>query len=103
MTASSSSATTKRGFTLVELAVVLTIVALLLSTLMYTLSAQTEARTRGESQRRLEEAKDLLIAFALVNGRLPCPARCSNWPACNAAGDGGTESNVGGMGTACTD
>lgn len=103
MTASSSSATTERGFTLVELAVVLTIVALLLSTLMYTLSAQTEARTRGEAQRRLEEAKDLVMAFALVNGRLPCPARCSNWPACNAAGDGGTESNVAGVGTACTD
>lgn len=80
-----------RGFSLVELAVVMTIVALLLSTLMYTLSAQSEQRARAETNSRLETAKELLITFAVVNGRLPCPARCSNAPACNAAGDGGDE------------
>lgn len=104
MTASSSlRITSQRGFTLIEVAVVFTIVAILLSTLMYTLSAQSEQRARADTQRRLEEAKELLIAFAIVNGRLPCPARCSNWPACNVAGQGGIESNVGGVGTACTD
>lgn len=90
-----------RGFTLTELAVVLTIVAILLSSLMYTLSAQSEARGRDETLRRLEQAKELLLTFAIVNGRLPCPARCSNWPACNVAGDAGTESPAGGG--ACTD
>jgi prepilin-type N-terminal cleavage/methylation domain-containing protein len=89
-----------RGFTLTELAVVLTIVALLLSTLMYTLSAQTEARTREDTLRRIEHAKELLLSFAIVNGRLPYPARCSNWPACNAVGDGGDEAMAGGV---CTD
>ena len=92
-----------RGFTLTELAVVLMIVAILLSSLMYTLSAQTEARTREETTRRLENAKELLLSFAIVNGRLPCPARCSNSPLCNAAGDGGTEANAAGVGSACTD
>lgn len=62
-----------RGFTMVELAVVLTIVALLLTTAMYTLSAQVDQRNRSETQRRLDEAKDLLLSFAVVNGRLPCP------------------------------
>jgi prepilin-type N-terminal cleavage/methylation domain-containing protein len=89
-----------RGFTLTELAVVLTIVAVLLSSLMYTLSAQTEQRSRDDTQRRLEQARELLISFAIVNGRLPCPARCSNTPACNAVGDGGDEAGAGG---ACTD
>ena len=64
----------QRGFTLVELAVVFTIVALLLATAMYTLSAQTENRNIAETQRRLEDAKELVLAFAIVNGRLPCPA-----------------------------
>ena len=63
-----------RGFTLTELAVVFTIISLLLAAAMYTLSAQTEQRDFEETRRRLEAARDLLLAFALVNGRLPCPA-----------------------------
>ncbi len=52
----------------------LAIVGLLLGTAMYTLSAQTEQRAREETQRRLEQARDALIGFAVANGRLPCPA-----------------------------
>jgi prepilin-type N-terminal cleavage/methylation domain-containing protein len=63
-----------RGFSLVELAVVLFIVALLLGTAMFTLSAQTEQRAIDETRRRLEAARELLLAYAIVNGRLPCPA-----------------------------
>jgi len=61
------------GFSLVELAVVLAIVGLLLASTMYTLSAQVDQRNRNDTQRRLEEAKELLLSFALVNSRLPCP------------------------------
>jgi prepilin-type N-terminal cleavage/methylation domain-containing protein len=64
----------QRAFTLVELAVVLMIVALLLSTLMYTLSAQSDQRAREQTQRTLEQAREALIGFAIANGRLPCPA-----------------------------
>ena len=63
-----------QGFTLVELAVVVAIVALLLGTLMYTLSAQTDQRNFEETRRRLDSAHDLLLAYAIANGRLPCPA-----------------------------
>jgi type II secretory pathway pseudopilin PulG len=59
----------------VELAVVLTIVALLLASLMYTLSAQVEQRNFEETRRRLDQARELLLSFAIVNGRLPCAAR----------------------------
>ena len=66
------------GFTLVELAVVLTIVAFLLSSLMYTLSAQTEQRNFEDTRRRLDQARELVLSFAIVNGRLPCPARSAS-------------------------
>lgn len=64
-----------RGFTLTELAVVFAIISLLLAGAIYTLAAQTDERNRTDTLRRLEEAKELLLAYALVNGRLPCPAR----------------------------
>lgn len=63
-----------RGFSLVELAVVVFIVALLLGGAVMTLSAQEEQRANAETRRRLEAAVDAVIGFALVNGRLPCPA-----------------------------
>jgi len=76
MTASSAlrRKSRQRGFTLTELAVVFTIVMLVLGSAMYTLSAQMETRAVGDTQRRLQEAKELLLAFAMANGRLPCPA-----------------------------
>jgi prepilin-type N-terminal cleavage/methylation domain-containing protein len=67
----------RRGFTLTELAIVLAIIGLLLSSTLFTLSAHVESRYRGDTQRRLDDAKELLLSFALVNGRLPCPATTS--------------------------
>lgn len=67
-----------RGFTLVELAVVMAIVGLVLGSLMYTLSAQTEQRNFEDTRRRLDQARELILAFAIVKGRLPCPARYTN-------------------------
>ena len=78
----SSAANRSHGFTLTELAVVMTIVAFLLASLMYTLSAQTDQRNFLEPQTRLEQARELVLSYAIVNGRLPCPARCAGWPNC---------------------
>jgi len=66
------------GFTLTELAVVFAIIGFLLATAMYTLSAQTEQRNFEETRRRLEAARELLLGFAIVNGRLPCPATAAS-------------------------
>jgi prepilin-type N-terminal cleavage/methylation domain-containing protein len=86
----------QRGFTLVEMAVVFTIVAFLLASALYTLSAQTESRNIGETQRRLEDAKDLVLAFAMVNGRLPCPASTtSNGDEAPAGGGNCTDAYAG--------
>ncbi len=67
--------TRARGFSLVELAVVMAIVAFLLGGLMYTLSAQVEQRNFEDTRRRLEQARELVLSFGIVKGRLPCPAR----------------------------
>jgi len=67
--------------------VVLAIVGLLLGSAMYTLSARIDEQNRLDTRRKLEEAKELLIGFALVNGRLPCPARlCHDGAACTITG-----------------
>lgn len=63
------------GFTLTELAVVFAIVALLIGGAMMTLSAQVEQRNNDETLRRLNAAADAVLAYAIVNRRLPCPAR----------------------------
>jgi prepilin-type N-terminal cleavage/methylation domain-containing protein len=67
-----------QGFTLAELAVVMMIVALLLGSMMYTLSVQLEQRAIEETRSRLEAARQLLLSFAIVNGRLPCPATAAS-------------------------
>jgi prepilin-type N-terminal cleavage/methylation domain-containing protein len=64
----------QNGFTLVEIAIVLLIVALLMGGLLPTLSSQIEQRRNSETSKQLDEIKDALIGFAIINGRLPCPA-----------------------------
>ena len=63
-----------RGFTLIEMAIVLLIITLLLSGLLVPLSTQVEQRKIAETQKTLEEIKEALFGFAIANGRLPCPA-----------------------------
>jgi type II secretory pathway pseudopilin PulG len=62
------------GFSLVELAVSLAVLGLLLGSLVMPLAAQSEMRTRRETEKALADIHDALIGFAVANGRLPCPA-----------------------------
>lgn len=62
-----------RGFTLMELAVVLVIVALLIGGMLVPLSGQMDIRDTTETQKRLNEIRDAILGFAVINGRLPCP------------------------------
>jgi prepilin-type N-terminal cleavage/methylation domain-containing protein len=63
----------KSGFTLIEIAMVLIIVGLLLTTLLTPLTAQIEQSRNAEARRDMLEIKDALTGFAIINGRLPCP------------------------------
>lgn len=60
------------------MAVVLAIVGLLLAGLLLPLGAQNEQRKVSTTQGQLEAAREALIGFAIVNGRMPCPARSSS-------------------------
>lgn len=62
------------GLSLIELAIGLVIVATLLAGLLVPLASQVDQRRIKETSRLLEEAREALLAFAAVNGRLPCPA-----------------------------
>ena len=70
-------ASTARGFTLVELAVTLFIVALVLGSILVPLTTQVEQRKVSDTQKALDEIKEALMGFAIANGRLPCPAQSS--------------------------
>ncbi len=61
------------GFTLVEMAIVLVIVALLIGGVLAPLSTQKEQERRKENQQLLEQAREALLGYAAVNGYLPCP------------------------------
>lgn len=75
------------GFTLLEMALVLAIVALLLGSGLSLFSVQVEQQRIKDTRKILEDAKEALIGYAIINGRLPCPA---------APGTTGAESPVGG-------
>ena len=70
---SRSAVKNSRGFTLIELAVVIVIVALLLGALLVPLANQIQGRNVKETRDTLEEIRDALIGFAMTQGRLPCP------------------------------
>ncbi len=62
------------GFTLVEMAMVMVIVALMLGGLMMSLSQTTENTRRSDAKAQMEGILDALYGFAQANGRLPCPS-----------------------------
>ena len=63
-----------RGFTLIELAVAMFIIALLLGSILVPLATQVEQRQIADTQKKQEEIKEALIGFALSKGYLPCAA-----------------------------
>lgn len=62
------------GFTLVELAVALAVIALLLGMLVVPLGAQIDQQRISETQKHLNLIHEALLGFAVAQGRLPCPA-----------------------------
>lgn len=63
-----------RGFSLIEMAIVLFIVALLLGGLLPTVGSQIEQQRTNETRKQLIEIQQALIGYAITYGRLPCPA-----------------------------
>ncbi len=68
-----SNKSRSRGFTLLEITVVLFILGLMIAGLFGPLETQLEARDRRQTQETLQQIVDALYGYALTNRRLPCP------------------------------
>ncbi len=62
------------GFSIIEMAIVMVIVATLLGGLLVSISSTQEINNRIETKNQLDEIVEALYGFAQVNGYLPCPA-----------------------------
>ncbi len=67
----------QHGFSLIEIALVLVIVGLSLGGIMSALGPQLEQRKYAAAQEQLKAVSEALYGFAVLNGRLPCPAVAS--------------------------
>lgn len=76
MTASTD--TRQRGFSLLELAVVLVVLGLVTLLVVQFLGTASRERHEVASRDLLTRADDALLAYAMVNSRLPCPASNGN-------------------------
>jgi len=62
------------GFTLIELAIILVIVGLLAGGLLLPLTTQLDIAKFQETNKILNQVRESLINYALLNNYLPCPA-----------------------------
>ena len=86
-----------KGFTLIELAVVLVVVGILLGSFIGTLTSRIDVTKKNDTVNELEEIKQSMMAYAFVNGYLPCPDCSAVAGACTAAlvGDGMADHDAG--------
>lgn len=61
------------GFSLIELALVMAVVALLIGGLLVPLTMQIEQQKIRETQKAMEEIKEALVGYAIIHGSFPCP------------------------------
>jgi prepilin-type N-terminal cleavage/methylation domain-containing protein len=64
----------QRGFSLLEMAVVLVIAGLLLGGVLGAMPGMQARQREAQTRRQLEEVREALSTFAALNRRLPCPA-----------------------------
>lgn len=71
--------TYRQGFTLVEMAVTLTIIAILMAGLLPLISGQIEQARRKETKQQIDEIMAALVGYATAQTppKLPCPAKAS--------------------------
>lgn len=67
------AASAAAGFTLIEIAIAVFIMALLLGTLMVPLTTQVNQKGQSEVRKQLTEMSDALLGFLAAYGYLPCP------------------------------
>lgn len=73
-----SSNKLSRGFTLIEMAIVMVILGALLGGLLVPLASQREVSQRKAAAQLLQEIRQALIGHVLIHGALPCPASATS-------------------------
>lgn len=68
----------QRGFTILEHAVSLSVIALVLGSVLVPLQTQLESRKLDETRRMLDVAQEMLMGYVAANGYFPCPADASS-------------------------
>ncbi len=63
------------GFTLTEIAIVMLVIGLVLVGALGPVNRLFQISQTNANQERLDAARDALLSFAAINGRLPCPDR----------------------------
>ncbi len=69
---------TQRGFTLIEMAVVLVIIGLLIAAFLTPLGIQRDIKDYSQAKLELERIRESIYGYAMINGRLPCPSTTTN-------------------------
>lgn len=64
---------TQRGFTLIEVSIVMLIIAFTLGSIMIPLGTSLEQKAINETKQQVADIKAAIINFVVANGRLPCP------------------------------
>ena len=65
--------TAQQGFTLIELAMVIFILALMMASFLNPLAMRVEQEARNTTQTQLDEIEEILYGYVLENQALPCP------------------------------
>lgn len=68
----------QHGFSLIEIALVLMIVGIALGGIAAALGPQLDNKNVRDTQESIKEASEAIMAFAMVNRRLPCPAAATS-------------------------
>ena len=87
-----------KGFTLLELALVILVLGLLIGGLLTPLATRIEQKYRSDTSAQLAEIRDTLLGYAMAHGHFPCPDcpdRASGNCAAVATGLGATAINDG--------
>lgn len=88
----------QRGFIMLAMVATMLVTATVVLSLKMLNAMDTKAANQNDVTRRLEAVKQALVQFALINGRLPCPANSTLLTATN---DSGLSDPVGAV-TNCT-
>ena len=82
-----------KGFTILEMAIVMAIMGLLAGALVPLAKSVYESRKASDIDRQLKQAKEVLLANYMAKGYLPCPDMTG---ALDTVGDGTEDCSVGG-------